>query len=86
MMGRRGHGRQQKIVVKSKDTKKAFLRLIQYVRPYRGLMIIAIIFSIAGTFFDIFGPYIMGLTTTYVFDSVKNNTLFENSIRFVYLL
>lgn len=88
MMGRRGHGRQQKIVVKSKDTKKAFLRLIQYVRPYRGLMIIAIIFSIAGTFFDIFGPYIMGLTTTYVFDSVKNNTLFENSIflRYIFIL
>lgn len=89
MMGRRGgQGRQQKIVPKSKDTKKAFLRLIKYIRPYMGLLSIAIVFAIVGTFFDIFGPYVMGLTTTYVFNGISTGTGVENSVfmQYVFIL
>ncbi len=89
MMGRRGGpGRQQKIVPKSKDTKKAFLRLIKYIRPYMGLLSIAIVFAIVGTFFDIFGPYVMGLTTTYVFNGISTGTGVENSVfmQYVFIL
>lgn len=89
MMGRRGgQGRQQKIVPKSKDTKKAFLRLIKYIRPYMGLLSIAIVFAIVGTFFDIFGPYVMGLTTTYVFNGTSTGTGVEKSVfmQYVFIL
>lgn len=66
----------------SDESKKTFRRLMKYLRPDRKLVFLSIFFTAASTVFDIFTPWILGLGTTSIFNSVKAG----RSIDYQYLL
>lgn len=58
---------------KPKDFKKALKSLLVYLREYRILIIISIIFAIGSTIAAILGPKILGRATTLLFEGVMEN-------------
>ena len=64
----RGHGPMggSLIVEKPKNFKESMKNLLQYVRQYNALMIMAITFAIGGTVFSIVGPKLLGNITNEV--------------------
>ena len=55
---------------KAKDFKRTMARLLAYLKPYRFLFILVIIFALISTVFAIIGPKIMGNATTKLFEGV----------------
>ncbi|MBN2604401.1 MAG: ABC transporter ATP-binding protein [Bacilli bacterium] len=51
---------------KPKDFKGSIKKLLTYVRPFYPLMLVAIVFAIAGTVFNIVGPKLLGNITNEV--------------------
>jgi len=55
---------------KAKDLKGTFRRLIDYLKDFRGRIILVIFFAIGSAAFGIYGPKLLGKATTKVFDGV----------------
>ncbi len=55
---------------KARNFKATMKTLIQYLKPYRAAIIVALILSIASTVFSILGPKLMGNATTRLFEGV----------------
>ena len=55
---------------KAKDFKKTMKTLMSYLRPYRLMIIIVIIFAIGSVAFSIVGPKILGKATTALFEGL----------------
>ena len=45
---------------KPKNFRGTFARLLRYIRPYSGILILTLLISVAGTLFTIFSPKILG--------------------------
>lgn len=71
-----------------KSSLKTIRRLLSYLSPYKGKLILAVLFGVLGTTFNVIGPYIMGNTTNYVVESFKKigRIDFSYFMRFIYLL
>ena len=66
-----GHmGRMKASGEKAKDFKKTMKTLMSYLRPYRLMIIIVIIFAIGSAAFSIVGPKILGKGTTALFEGL----------------
>ena len=66
-----GHmGRMKVSGEKAKDFKKTMKTLMSYLRPYRLMIIIVIIFAIGSAAFSIVGPKILGKATTALFEGL----------------
>lgn len=63
-----GHGR---IVQKPKSMKKAFSQLINYLKPFRTVLIIVLIFAVFSTSANIAGPKMIGDMTTIIQEDVQ---------------
>lgn len=59
-----GGGRGGAGTEKAKDFNKTFQRLLDYLKPFRGRIIIVLLFAIGSTAFSIVGPKISGQITT----------------------
>lgn len=57
-------------VEKAKDAKGTFKRLVQYMSPYRGKLLVIFLVAILSTVFSIVSPKIMGKATTRLFEGV----------------
>lgn len=70
-----------------KESLKILLRLLAYLKAHKLLIILTMVFGLIGTVFEIIGPYIMGNTTNYVVEGIKNNNfeIFE-FLKYIYLL
>jgi len=55
---------------KAVNFKATMVKLMQYLKPYRVLLIIVIGFAIASTIFTIIGPKILGKATTRLFEGI----------------
>ena len=55
---------------KPKNFRGTFARLLRYIRPYSGILILTLLISVAGTLFTIFSPKILGQATTIFFNFV----------------
>lgn len=72
---RPGHGPGQgRIVQKPKSMKKAFKMLFTYLRPYKVIFIIVIVFASLSAVFNIFGPKLLGEITNEVQIGIFGNT------------
>src|SRR5258708_4760442 len=69
-MGPMGRGGMVLGVQKARDFKGTMRKLLDYLKAYRLLLVIAVIFAIASTVFTVVGPKIMGLATTKLFEGV----------------
>ena len=71
-----------------KNAFKTIKRLLKYLSPYKIKLLIAVIFGLLGTAFDVVGPYIMGNTTNYVVESYNSpeGIDFSYFMRFIYIL
>jgi ATP-binding cassette subfamily B protein len=58
-MMRGGPGRHGRIE-KARDPRRALVRLIPYLKPYRTILIIVLVFILASTVLGLIGPYLMG--------------------------
>lgn len=63
-----GHGR---IVQKPKSMKKAFSQLINYLKPFRTVLIYVLIFAVISTAANIAGPKLIGDMTTIIQEDVE---------------
>ncbi|ADL52581.1 ABC transporter ATP-binding protein [Clostridium cellulovorans] len=57
-------------VEKAKDFKGTFRRLLKYLSPRKGTLIVVLIFAILSTIFSIYSPKVMGRATTKLFEGV----------------
>ena len=53
---------------KAKDFKGSVKRLLAYLRPHRAALVVVVICGVIGTIFTAFGPRLLGLATTAVFE------------------
>ena len=65
---------------KAKDFKKSMASLLNYVKPFRVAMIISIIFSVAGTIFNVFGPQILKSMGIVIMEGTKQGHINMSSI------
>lgn len=63
-----GHGR---IVQKPKSMKKAFSQLVNYLKPFRTVLIFVLIFAVISTSANIAGPKLIGDMTTIIQEDVE---------------
>ncbi|HIZ04028.1 MAG TPA: ABC transporter ATP-binding protein/permease [Candidatus Borkfalkia avistercoris] len=64
---RRGpHGPGPRIAEKPKDFKKAMAKLLAFVKPFLALVIVALVFAVAGTVLNLIGPNILSDLTDLV--------------------
>lgn len=63
-------------------------RLLKYLSPYKFILAIAILFSILSNVFEIMGPYIMGNTTNFVVNSMREHGLIDLAkfMKYIYAL
>lgn len=73
-------------VEKANDFKGTMKKLIQYMRPFYGRIIIVIIFAILGTVFSIVGPKILGNATTALAEGFMKKVQGAGGIDFEYIL
>src|SRR5450432_1930506 len=69
-MGPMGRGGMVMGVQKARDFNGTIRKLLGYLKTYRLLLVVAVIFAIASTVFTVVGPKIMGLATTKLFEGV----------------
>jgi ATP-binding cassette subfamily B multidrug efflux pump len=55
---------------KARNFRKTLKTFLTYLKPYRALLILALVFSVASTVFTIIGPRLLGNATTKLFDGV----------------
>ncbi|MFA5309711.1 MAG: ABC transporter ATP-binding protein [Dehalococcoidales bacterium] len=60
---------------KPKSFKKTMATLMRYLKPFRVAIIVALLFSMAGTVFAIIGPKMMGNATNVLFQGVMNKIM-----------
>lgn len=60
---------------KPKDFKGAFRRLVGYLRPHRGRVILVLVLAILSTAFGILSPKILGLATTELYKIVQGREI-----------
>lgn len=72
----------------NKNTWKTLKRLLSYLSSYRIVLILAVVFAVLSTAFDIVGPFIMGNTTNFVVRSIRDTGTinFSEFMKFIYLL
>ncbi|MFX1373162.1 MAG: ABC transporter ATP-binding protein [Promethearchaeota archaeon] len=70
---------------KSKDFKGTIRKLLAYMARYKKAVIVAFIFAIASTTAVIFGPKILGLATTKLFEGLIEQIRGTGSIDFEYI-
>ena len=83
-MGPMGHGGPMAMMrgEKPRDLKGTMSKLIQYLGSYKLGILIVMIFAVASTIFSIFGPKILGIATTRLFDGVLAQIAGTGSIDF----
>ncbi len=89
MMGRGGmHAAMGMKVEKPKDFKGTFRKLLSYLRPVQGRLIVVFIFAVVSTVFSIFSPKILGKAITSLFTGfmMKMKGVPGASIDFAYIL
>jgi ATP-binding cassette subfamily B protein len=67
---------------KAKNFSRAARRLATQLRPYTALIIVVLVFALAGTTFTIVGPKILGNATTTIFAGITGRLAGEGSIDF----
>lgn len=55
---------------KAKDFKVTFRRLIRYLHPHRGALLVVLLTAVLSTVFSILGPKILGNATTKLFEGL----------------
>jgi ATP-binding cassette subfamily B multidrug efflux pump len=70
---------------KARNFKGTMLKLIQYLGKYRIAVLVVILFAIASTLFNIFGPKILGNATTKLFEGVVAQISGTGQIDFGYI-
>ncbi len=85
--GFRGHGGMRP-AEKAKDIKGTIKRLLKYLKPTRGKVILAILMALGSSIFGIISPKIMGLATTKLFEGALDikNKVVGATIDFGYIL
>jgi len=75
-------------VEKAKDFRGTLRRLLDYLKPHRVKLMITFLAAIAGTFFSIISPKIMGRVTTKLFEGflLKMKNIPNAAIDFNYIL
>jgi ATP-binding cassette subfamily B protein len=68
MFGRRGFAGLGMPTQKAKDFKGTLVRLLAYLRPHWGSLVVVVLAGTVGTIFSVLGPKILGLATTKVFE------------------
>lgn len=58
---------------KSKDFKGALIKLLKFLKPFSGSLILVLIFAVSSTIFGIFGPKILGNAVDILFDGTLNH-------------
>jgi ATP-binding cassette, subfamily B, multidrug efflux pump len=58
---------------KPKDFRGTLFRLVCYLSPHRGQLVVVFLFAILSTLFSIVGPKILGQATTAIFNGVYGN-------------
>ena len=72
---------------KPKDAKASAVRLLKSLKPWRLLLIFAVLFAILSTVFSIFGPKILGdITTTAVSSVTQTGTVDWNKISTLFII
>jgi ATP-binding cassette subfamily B protein len=60
---------------KPKEFKKSIGKTIKYIKPYHFAIVVALLFAIAGTVFNILGPKLIGDMTNEIQNAAKQNRL-----------
>jgi len=60
---------------KPKSFKKTMRTFLKYLKPYRGSLVVVLIFALASTVFSIIGPRLMGNATTRLFEGVTDKAM-----------
>ena len=60
---------------KAKDFKGTLVRLVAYLDPHRGALIVIVLTGAIGTVFSVLGPKILGLATTKIFEGFVAKSL-----------
>ncbi|MDR1017231.1 MAG: ABC transporter ATP-binding protein, partial [Lachnospiraceae bacterium] len=79
-MARHGHGRVPG--EKAKDFKGTMLKLLKYIGAYKYLIIVAFLFAIGATIFNIYGPKVLGKATTEIFTGLVGKISGGSGINF----
>lgn len=66
--GPRGHGGMHVGLDKPKNFQKTFKRLLAYLKPRKGSLLLVFLAAILGTVFSVIGPMVMGNTITVLFE------------------
>src|SRR5690625_585276 len=64
----RGHGGMHVGLDKPKQFRQTLWRLLAYIRPYKFLVLFVFVTAIIGTVFNVFGPKVMGMAITVLFE------------------
>ena len=70
-----GPGRGMMPVQKAKNAKKAARRLLQFLKPYRTTLILALLMTVIATVASIFGPRQFGNATSILADGIREKLL-----------
>jgi ATP-binding cassette, subfamily B, multidrug efflux pump len=68
MFGRRPIGGLGMPTAKAKDFKGTLRRLLGYLRPHEAALIVVVAAGATGTVFSVFGPKVLGMATTKIFE------------------
>ena len=60
---------------KAKDFKGTLVRLVAYLDPHRGALVVIVLTGAIGTVFSVLGPKILGLATTKIFEGFVAKSL-----------
>ena len=60
---------------KAKDFKGTLVRLVAYLDPHRGALVVIVVTGAIGTVFSVLGPKILGLATTKIFEGFVAKSL-----------
>ena len=71
---------------KPKDLKGTLWRLLGYMRPYRGKLILMVAFLLLGTLFSSLGPYVLGVATNTIGAALTGTPVREAVARFIRVL
>jgi len=77
-----GHGRARGVIEKPKDFKGTLRKLIKYLKPYRFLIILVLLFAIISTIFSVLIPKTLGDITNKIVEGIgviKNNGLAQSN-------
>jgi ATP-binding cassette subfamily B multidrug efflux pump len=70
---------------KSRDFRGTMRKLVQALAPYRWAFVVAMVFAVASTIFNIIGPKILGAATTKLFEGVMAQLAGTGGIDFAFI-